>query len=292
MSETTPSSGVYTDFQGLARLRSQAAANAPAALKEVGRQFESLFIGMMLKSMREASPGDPLFGNQEASTYRDLFDKQVSQDLAARGGLGLAEMIVRQLQTRVDAAPASAASPAPEGAPSASAGASDTSPTAFVQALWPEAARAAKAIGVAPEVLVAQAALETGWGRNVIRGADGGSSNNLFGIKAGADWQGATVEVPTVEYRDGVAVTEQARFRAYDSPAASIDDYVNYIQSHPRYREALAQGGDPQSYATELQRAGYATDPRYAEKIQGVLGGEVLARALAGLKPVDGGPLG
>lgn len=285
MTVTTQQSGVYTDFQGLERLRSQASADAPAALKQVGKQFEALFIQMMLKSMRDATPGDPLFGSQEANTYRDLFDKQISQDMAARGGLGLAEIIVRQLQSHVDAASASTTKPAAAGTlSSASASGGYASPADFVQATWPEAEHAAKALGVAPEVLVAQAALETGWGADVIRSADGRSSNNLFGIKAGADWQGPTVEVPTVEYRDGVAVTEQAAFRAYDSPAASFRDYANFIQAHPRYREALAHAGDSQAYTAALQQAGYATDPHYADKIQGVLGSRALAQAVAGLK--------
>lgn len=290
MTVTTDKSGVYTDFQGLARLRNQAASDAPAALKEVGKQFESLFIQMMLKSMREATPKDPIFGSQDENTYRDLFDKQLSQELSARGGLGLAEIIVRQLQSKASDPPAPVSgSPVPMQAVSSRADAAGSSPAAFVHAVWPDAERAAKSIGVAPEVLVAQAALETGWGRDLIRDASGRSSNNLFGIKAGADWQGATVEVPTVEYRDGVAVTEHATFRAYDSPAAGFDDYVNLIRGHPRYREALAQAGDAKAYATALQRAGYSTDPHYADKLQGMLGSQALAQIPTGRRVAGGG---
>ena len=167
-----------------------------------------------------------------------------------------------------------------------------SSPTSFVKAIWPYAQASAEKLGVDPRVLVAQAALETGWGRGVIRHADGRSSNNLFGIKGGGSWQEETVSVPTLEYRDGVAVKERALFRSYDSLATSFHDYVQFLQNNPRYKEALMHVGDPQQFTSALQEAGYATDPRYAEKINQLIGGDTLASALSELKINDTQPIG
>ena len=294
---------VYTDFQGLAELRNKAARDAPAALKDVGKRFEALFIQMMLKSMRQASPGDPLFGNKGGELYRDLFDKQISENLASKGSLGLADIIVQQLQHN---AQLHKPSPAPEeGTPIASGSdqpvslRSDTgneksypTPSDFIKDIWPHAQQAAKQLGVDPKVLMAQAALETGWGRSLIRHEDGRSSNNLFGIKAGNAWHNDSVTVPTLEYRDGMVVKDSASFRSYDSLAAGFQDYVKFLQTNPRYNEALNKVGDPGQFAEALQQGGYATDPNYANKIQDVLGGDTLASALADLKTVDAHPIG
>ena len=164
------------------------------------------------------------------------------------------------------------------------------SPEAFVRDLRPHAERAAAELGVAPEALLAQAALETGWGRHVIRRADGSSSHNLFNIKAHRGWDGDRVGVRTLEFRDGVARREQAAFRAYDSLDQAFGDYVDFIKGHPRYRQALEAGADPRRYARELQAAGYATDPRYAEKIGDILGRGAL-EAAAPVKAGAGGPM-
>ena len=147
------------------------------------------------------------------------------------------------------------------------------SPDEFIRDLWPQAQGAAAELGVAPEVLVAQAALETGWGRSVSRGADGASSHNLFNIKADHRWGGEHVTISTLEYRDGVAVRERADFRAYDSFEESFRDYVDFLRANPRYGDVLANANDPQAYIQGLQDAGYATDPNYAKKI-----GSILAR--------------
>ena len=303
MTSAIPTSSVYTDFQGLTQLRHKAASNTPAALQEVGKHFEALFIQMMLKSMRQASPGDPLFGGKEGELYRDLFDKQISENLASHGGLGLADIIVRQLRHDTQSQQAAAANTAqmPSSAPAVGQDASRqvnagntvsyASPTDFVKDIWPHAQHAAKQLGVDPEVLVAQAALETGWGRGTIQHPDGRSSNNLFGIKAGSGWQKETVTVPTVEYRGGLAVKERASFRSYDSLAASFEDYVQFLKSNPRYKDALMHAGDPGKFSSALQEAGYASDPRYAEKIGSVLGGDTLSAMLSELKLNDAYPI-
>lgn len=299
MTASTPSSGIYTNFSGLAQLRSKAVTDTPAALQEVGRQFEAIFIQMMLQSMRQATPGDPLFGNREGDLYRDLFDKQISQSMAAKGSLGLAEIIAAQLQRNVAAGNStniadSGNAPVVLNREISAAGETKNqdrrayeSPDAFVQDVWPHAQQAAQQLGIDPRVLVAQAALETGWGQGMIRHADGRSANNLFGIKAGGAWQGDTANRITVEYRDGVATKERAAFRAYDSLEEGFQDYVRFLQNNPRYQDALGQVDDPQRFLSGLQAAGYATDPLYANKIQNVMDGEVLAKALTDLKIID-----
>ena len=145
------------------------------------------------------------------------------------------------------------------------------SPTDFVRQLWPHAREAARELGVAPEVLIAQAALETGWGRRMIQRADGGNSFNLFGIKADSSWQGDRAQVATIEYVGGVAERQRASFRAYSGLGESFSDYVQFLRSNPRYRQALEQVQDSESFVRGLQDAGYATDPNYADKILRIL---------------------
>lgn len=269
MIDQLSTASVYTDFQGLAALRGEARKESPEALRAVAKEFEAIFMQMMLKSMRAANLGEGIFDSEQGGFYQEMFDKQIAMDLAQRKGLGLADVLVRQLSRGGDARPSPAAARAE--APSFA------SPGDFVARLRGDARGAAERLGVATEVLLAQAALETGWGRHIMRTPEGGSSHNLFGIKAGPDWQGARVVATTVEYRDGVAAREQAVFRAYDSFADSFDDYADFLQAHPRYREALSQGDDPGAYLRALQEAGYATDPRYAEKIGAILQRDLLA---------------
>jgi flagellar protein FlgJ len=154
-------------------------------------------------------------------------------------------------------------------------------PQQFVQDVLPTAVKAAKRLGISAEALVAQSALETGWGKHVIRMPDGQPSFNLFGIKTGASWNGDSVSKATLEYRNGVLQTESAQFRAYPSLEAGFEDYVDFIQSRSRYQSALEHDGDVSSYFHGLQAAGYATDPQYANKILSILNGEVLATAIA-----------
>jgi len=305
MTVNAPSNGVYTDFQGLSQLRQKAGADAPDALQEVGKHFEALFIQMMLQSMREASPGDPLFGGKEEELYRDLFDKQLSMTMASHGNLGLADIIVRQLQGNSklqDSADKSTSQVPLQITPTASQFKSQpndvqnknsySSPSTFVKSILPYARKAAEQLNVDPQVLIAQAALETGWGRGISHHSNGRSSNNLFGIKAGGDWKNETVSVQTLEFRDGVAVKERATFRSYDSLASSFQDYVQFLQNNPRYREALVHAGDPQLFSQALQESGYATDPQYAVKIHNILSSDTLASAISDLKVSATNPIG
>lgn len=282
---------VYTDFEGLTALRAKARDDQQAALDPVARQFESLFLQMMLKSMRDASFGGGLLDSKQSAFYREMYDQQITVNMSQRQGIGLADVIKQQLgdgvaSTHRDLSPqdylemplarAAAVKRTPPNQSLMSLWASDDiefdgSPDSFLKQLWPMAERAAAELALAPEALLAQAALETGWGKHVMRQAGGGSSHNLFGIKADSRWSGEAVPISTLEYQDGIAVKTRASFRAYGSYADSFQDYVGFLRSNPRYREALSKTGDPTAYFSALQEAGYATDPRYAEKILQVL---------------------
>jgi peptidoglycan hydrolase FlgJ len=275
----------FADFQGLAALKNDAKQQAPAALKEAARQFESLFTQMLLKSMREANKSfgeDSLFGSDQADMYQDMFDDQMALQMSKGKGLGLADMLIRQL--------AGTAAPAPEAtAPAATSAPAEqsairqplsTSKEAFLRTLRPHAEQAAREIGVDPSALLAQAALETGWGRSMPCNAQGACSFNLFGIKAGSQWSGASVNVPTLEFESGIPVRKVERFRAYDSPADSFRDYAALIAGSSRYANARGTGDNVEAFAAALQQGGYATDPNYAQKIAAVAT-EVRARSAA-----------
>ncbi len=310
------SAALYSDFGSLAELRTDARRDGDASIREVAAQFESLFVQMMLKSMRDATMKGGLFDSHQLESYEQMYDQQLSLELSNSGGIGLADVLVEQLSSEAGVS-SRAAKSSPEGLPlhggpapgalplsdyrervlkamelspsrvsapeshpdgaqqtdSSAAAARDRkfeSPAEFVHAFRPLAEESARRLGVDPAVLLAQAALETGWGRHVTTG-QGGSSNNLFNIKAGAGWKGDTVSVSTVEYRDGVAVRESAEFRAYASPQQSFQDYVDFIEGSPRYRRALENAADGEGYLRELQAAGYATDPSYADKILAIM---------------------
>jgi flagellar protein FlgJ len=306
---------VYTDINGLSKLKNAAGKNDPAAIRTVAQQFEAMFTRMMLKSMRDASGSDPLFGSDQEKMYQDMADDQLSVQMSKGKGLGLADMLVRQLQKMgvkgADAAAGDGQTNGPGGvnalgnngarakaaaaylntaratgalttsgapatttsasADSASTGAAaDAAKSSFVQDLWPQAQEAGLVLGVDPRHLIAQAALETNWGRKVPADAAGRSSNNLFGMKASADWSGSTVTTGTHEFANGVAASTNAQFKAYATPAQSFQDYVSLLRNNPRYASALNTGGDVQAFASGLQRGGYATDPSYAAKIAAV----------------------
>jgi flagellar protein FlgJ len=178
--------------------------------------------------------------------------------------------------------PAPAQSPAPSPSHAATAAVAPDKQS-FVSRLWGHAQQAANELGVDAKTLIAQVALETGWGKHMIQSSDGSTANNLFGIKASGNWKGASATNATTEYVNGSAQTEQAAFRAYDSAAASFDDYVRLLKTSPRYADALKAGGDGRRFAQELQRAGYATDPAYAAKITAIAEGPTLQRVLEAL---------
>jgi len=278
----------FGDTQSLAALKRADRAGTPDALRETARQFESLFTRMLLKSMRDSSFGDPLAG-QEAGFYRDLHDDQLAIELSKGPGLGLADMLVAQLQ-RAGVAPA-AAPQAADIAGATAAAATEATRRRFVQDLWPHAEAAGTELGVDPRTLIAHAALETGWGQHVPQGEGGRSSHNLFGIKASRGWEGETVVNATFEFVGGVAVRQRDGFRAYPSYADSFNDYVRFLQVNPRYSEALGLVKDGPAYLRALQRAGYATDPSYARKIQGLIDGPAFDGALGTLKSAQSQPI-
>ncbi len=277
-----------TDFGQFTSLRASADRNDPAALREVASQFEALFVQSMLKNMRGAKLAEPMFGSDQMDMYQDMFDQQLSLEMASGPGLGLGDMLVRQLGGEGASVPTPRESYAVPPAQRAQGRVAKlpvwSSPDEFVSDVWPHAERAAARLKVAPEALVAQAALETGWGAHVMRDASGSSSFNLFGIKAGGGWQGDTVAKPTLEYESGIAYRRVEKFRAYSDVGAVFDDYATLLESKSRYAQAAGKGADTAGFAAALQEAGYATDPRYAEKIERVLASDTLREALGRLK--------
>lgn len=289
---TTPiNPAFYADPAALTSLKRDAKAQDPAALKEAAKQFESLFTKMLLKSMREASEsfGDSLFGSDQTEFYQGMFDDQLAVHLSQGKGLGLADMLVRQLTTQGTTQGTGHGARGSGQTAESSVGTSNTganpivpvpqvpgpvpiasSQEDFVRQMLPHAEQAARELGVDANALVAQAALETGWGRSVPCNSNGECSFNLFGIKAGSQWSGSTVNVPTLEFEDGVAVRRVERFRAYESPADSFKDYAALIRNNQRYENALGAGTDVGAFASALQRGGYATDPNYADKVTAV----------------------
>jgi peptidoglycan hydrolase FlgJ len=286
---------VYTDINGLGKLKRAAGANDPKAIRTVAEQFEAMFTRMMLKSMRDAVGPDPMFGSNQEQMYQGMADDQLSVQLSKGKGLGLADMLVKQLQKMgvqgagqasagtggnapAVGAKAAAAYRATQKAsvPSTIASAldksnvADVTKTNFVQGLWPQAQDAGTLLGVDPRHLIAQAALETNWGQNLPKDSSGGSSNNLFGVKASADWTGAAVNNSTREFQNGAASNTTAQFKAYATPTQSFQDYVALLRNNPRYSAALNTGSDVHAFASALQRGGYATDPDYANKIAAV----------------------
>lgn len=371
---STPDSGAYTDLNRLSQLKAGKDRDSEGNIRKVAQEFESLFLNEMMKSMRQAgeafAEGNYLNSN-ETKTYQDMHDQQLAVTLSKQGGVGLADVLTRQLsktrqaerpnpfaqvqagaqanrpvqgstpeartaeaaltarddskllnQRRLalpsrlgdrqvagitptleqqgskplagnDWAPARAYA-APERAAVGVEAASTAkgagkrvfaSRDEFIETLLPMAERAAERIGVDPRYLVAQAALETGWGKSIIREGDGSSSHNLFGIKAHQSWDGDSARVLTTEYKGGKAVKEAASFRSYDSFEQSFHDYVSFLQNNDRYQEALGSTDNPEQFVRELQQAGYATDPQYARKITQIARGMQIYQAVAA---VDG----
>lgn len=304
-------SSAITDFAQYDRMRLDANADNPAVLREVAGQFEALFVEMLLKNMRSSSLGDPIFGQSDQyEMYQEMLDQQLAVEMSRGRGIGIADMLVRELGGEVADLPAPAAvnewfpaipshrasrQPGSSGqittTAAAGAVANWTSPADFARDIWPHAERAGIKLNVAPEALLAQAALETGWGAHVMRRPDGRSSFNLFGIKAGRGWDGASVAKSTLEFRDGVGYRELARFRAYPDIAATFDDYAAFIGDKPRYASVHGSGRDTRRFAGALQQAGYATDPHYADKIDHILSGDTMREALQALKGDQRSPI-
>jgi peptidoglycan hydrolase FlgJ len=267
------------DSRSVDDLRQAARQNSPEALKTAAKQFEALFMNMVMKSMRDASPQDGMFDSEQSRMYTSMLDQQISQNLASRG-VGLADVLIRQLSGAVSALPqgGQGAAPAtgvtPLDAPIDTGKANASQPPhvkSFVDRLAPHAEEASKATGIPAKFMLGQAALESGWGKREITGADGSPSHNLFGIKATAGWKGRVVETATTEYVNGVPETRIEKFRAYDSYAEAFRDYAHVLRSNPRFENVLANAQDVAGFATGLQRAGYATDPNYAAKLTRII---------------------
>ena len=248
----TPS--FYADFSGLEGLKAGARSHQKEALRETARQFESLLTRMMLKSMREASLGEGLGDSQETAFYQDMFDQQLAVQVSQGEGLGLATRLMEQLQ-RADAATTTASTVS-----------DDASRQQFIAQIQPAAAEVAARLGVAPEAIIAHAALESGWGAHLPTDARG-SSFNLFGIKAGGESGADPVNAQTTEFVDGKATRLSQGFRRYESLPASLSDYSNLLSTNGRYAAVLNTGNDINAFAHGLQRGGYATDPDYANKL-------------------------
>ena len=335
------------DLKRLARSEGE----SDAALRATAKQFEALFLQMVMKSMRQASPSNGLMDSEQTRMYQSLLDQQMALNMAQAKGTGLSEVIYRQLggkdaaaaanpggkdveaggfdlasvarrpaipavrarEAEALAAEALAGLPAAARVPGMGVGVGAGSFSAgsiyeraaieaqlaeavrsardatgavsqpardFVAEVWPHALEASRTTGIPPQFMVAQAALETGWGQKQLRHPDGSPSHNLFNIKAGSAWRGNTVAREVTEYAGGQAYTESARFRAYGSYAESFRDYASLMTRSPRYADVLGQT-DPAAFARSLQDAGYATDPMYADKLTRIIGGNTLRNALA-----------
>ncbi len=273
--------GLASDMRSLDGLRGAASRDPKAAVREVAKQFESLFMHELLKSMRAATPTTGLMDNEATKLGTEMLDQQFATKLTGLKG-GLSEAIARQLERQMGLGPATAPTPAATTsvktsaaastpAPAVASSARPSAPRAFVQQLQGVAQEAEQRTGIPAAFMIAQAAHETGWGRRDIRHADGTSSNNLFGIKAGPDWKGPVAEVTTTEFINGVARKVTARFRAYANAAESFADYARLMMRSPRYQSVLANASTPEGFAQGLQQAGYATDPQYATKLSRVI---------------------
>jgi flagellar protein FlgJ len=288
------------DTKGLGDLKQSAKAGSPEALRGASTQFEAMFINMMMKSMRDATPQDGPMDSQTTKTFTTMLDQQLSQNLARRG-VGLADVLVRQLTAQsvnaqalalggdrggaagalggASAFPAAlnasalknpGAAAAPEGV-SASGRKQSPHVRAFQEKLGGHAEEASRATGIPAKFMLGQAALESGWGRREIKHADGSNSHNLFGIKAGPGWKGKVATAVTTEYVNGRPQTRVEKFRAYETYADAFKDYGNLISRNPRYEKVMASAGDAAAFAHGLQRAGYATDPNYAAKLSNII---------------------
>ena len=312
-----PNRAAY-DVKASQDLREQFAKDPQEGLKAAAQQFETLFLQMVMKSMRDSVPQDGLLNSEQSRFYTGMLDQQLAQNLTTTGqGVGFARLIEQQLGRTMAGAdgklPSETANPAGNALPLAAsdgrhlshntvlsslptsaayAAQSVASPQAgnaelpvstkdFVNRVWPHAVEASRSTGIPPQFLVAHSALESGWGKSEIRNADGSSSYNLFGIKAGKNWSGATVEATTTEYVDGQPTQVVERFRAYASYEEGFRDYANLLRGNSRYGSVIGSQ-DGMEFARRLQQAGYATDPMYADKLSRIINGPTLRQALIG----------
>ncbi|CAH1195717.1 putative peptidoglycan hydrolase FlgJ [Candidatus Nitrotoga sp. BS] len=289
--KTDATGSLAMSAQSLDKLRLQAKQSPEQALKLVAQQFETVFMNMMLKSMREATPQDGMFDNEQTKMFTGMMDQQLVQNMSSRG-VGLADIMIKQLSRPAssDVAQARAEPVLAEPVPVRSASVMQTpygdsvangikntpsQPTTpqqdFVRRMTPHAVQASQETGVPTHLVLGQAALESGWGRREIRQSDGSTSFNLFGIKAGGNWNGKVANVVTTEFHNGIASKQVEKFRAYSSYSEAFSDYAHLLRDNSRYAEALKSGQGSHQVAHALQRAGYATDPQYADKLVKVM---------------------
>ncbi len=270
------------DANNLSDLRVAAKKNSPEALKATAKQFEALFVNMMMKSMRDATPQDGIMDNDQSKMFTSMLDQQMSQNIANRG-IGLADMLVRQMTNNPDgrggktlekvAEPNTSTETQINTLDASKGAAKPMAPhvKAFQDSMRVHAEAASRATGIPAKFMLGQAALESGWGKHEIKAADGSASHNLFGIKATAGWTGKTVSAPTTEYINGAPRTVMQKFRAYNSYGEAFNDYANLLANNPRYGNVIANSRDATSFAQGLQKAGYATDPHYAAKLSNII---------------------
>lgn len=281
-------SGAAYDAQALNGLKRDAATDPQGNLKQVAQQVEGMFVQMMLKSMRAALPQDGVLSSDQTRLYTSLYDQQIAQQMSQKG-LGLADMMVKQM-SNVNNVPSETAGlspmaldnevlqtlpqqalaqmvrrtvPAPLAVPPSNNG-------NFVARLSVPARVASQQSGIPHQLILAQAALESGWGQREIPTTDGSPSHNLFGIKAGRSWNGPVTEITTTEFEQGAAKKVKAAFRVYGSYVEAMNDYVKLLANNPRYA-GVVNARSPEQAAHALQRAGYATDPHYASKLVSVI---------------------
>jgi len=280
------------DSNSLNNLKIAAKDNSPEAIKAVAKQFEAVFMNMMLKSMREATSQDSPFDNEQSRTFTSMLDQQLSQNMSEKG-LGLADLLARQLTKTASINPENMQIPLDADGLSfdklmpgqelnwnlpalnskkiEQQSLNPSSFEAFAQKLEHHAEAASLRTGIPAHLMLGQAALETGWGKREIKSADGSNSFNLFGIKATGNWQGKVAQTSTTEYINGIKQTRVEKFRAYDSYAESFQDFAKLMQNNPRYQHVMANTGDINRYANAMQQAGYASDPNYANKLASVI---------------------
>ncbi|MEM7082005.1 MAG: flagellar assembly peptidoglycan hydrolase FlgJ [Pseudomonadota bacterium] len=280
---------LFTDPAQLAELKHGAREGEDDNLREVARQFESLFTHMLFKNMRAASLADGVFDSDQTRFYEGMFDQQMALELSKGSGLGIADMLVRQLSgLKTSEQSTSMSYRVPRRNVSVEAATPPVEMTqsiadkvlAFVQSTLPHAKRVGERLGVAPQLIMAQAALESGWGRKQILNSDGSPTHNLFGIKASKQWDGATAMVKTYEYSAGIPRKVSAAFRSYSSMFDSFNDYASLLLGNSRYAAVVGSGNDSEAFAQALQEGGYATDPEYANKIIGIVNSEALKSAM------------
>lgn len=276
------------DLHGGETLRARAATDPAGTTREAAKQFETLFMQELLKTMRQSTMPQGLMDNDGSRFGQEMLDGQLAQKMSGLPG-GPSDVIARQLDRQMGLNPGpipkvDSANNAPVNPvkPQAAVNVPQTAAASFIGQHTKAAQAAEKQTGIPAAFMIAQSALETGWGRKEIRHADGTPAYNLFGIKAGANWKGPTADVTTTEYVNGKPQKMVQRFRAYGSYAESFADYAKLMRDNPRYENVVAAGNNAHGFARGLQRAGYATDPAYADKLSRVINTTLrLQRAMA-----------